>query len=261
MNDLFPIVHEDSDLLVINKPADLVCHPTKSGPLSSLISRVRLYLGEAIQPHLINRLDRETSGLVIVAKNPAAALDLRRLWEAGAVCKRYLAIVHGQLAVITGVIDAPLGRDETSIVAIKNTVRLDGSTACTEYEVLKTWQREGRDFSLLSVRPRTGRKHQIRIHLAHLGHPIVGDKLYGGDETCYLNLVNSCLSEVQRVTLLLPNHALHAESIGFFWREREVTFRAEPDSSFTSFAETAHGQQLHVSNRDLWGDVTGLGLV
>src|SRR4051794_39694357 len=80
MHDLFEIVHEDGDLLVINKPADLVCHPTKGDEYSSLISRIRLYLGPA-EAHLINRLDRETSGLVLVAKNGGAALELRRLWE------------------------------------------------------------------------------------------------------------------------------------------------------------------------------------
>jgi 23S rRNA-/tRNA-specific pseudouridylate synthase len=83
MKELFEIVHEDDDLLVLNKPADLVCHPTKGDRYSSLISRVRLHLGDDIRPHLINRLDRETSGLVIVARNETAALELRRLWEGG----------------------------------------------------------------------------------------------------------------------------------------------------------------------------------
>jgi len=131
MNKLFEVIHEDAELLVINKPADLVCHPTKGDEYSSLISRVRLHLGAGAQPHLINRLDRETSGVVLVAKLPDAALELRRLWEGGAVRKQYLAIVHGHVVTQTGNIDAPLGRDEQSPVAIKDCVRADGSPART----------------------------------------------------------------------------------------------------------------------------------
>jgi 23S rRNA-/tRNA-specific pseudouridylate synthase len=98
MKKLFDVVHEDDDLLVVNKPADLVCHPTKGDAWSSLISRVRLHLGADSQPQLINRLDRETSGLVLVARTETAARELRRLWEARDVTKDYLAIVHGRVA-------------------------------------------------------------------------------------------------------------------------------------------------------------------
>src|SRR3954465_5441140 len=95
---LFDVIAEDDDLLVINKPAGLVCHPTKGDVYSSLISRVRLYLGEGSNPQLINRLARETSGVILVAKNSQAALEVRRIWENRAVEKEYLAIVHGAVA-------------------------------------------------------------------------------------------------------------------------------------------------------------------
>ena len=238
MKKLFDIVHEDAELLVVNKPADLVCHPTKGDEYSSLISRVRLHLGPDIQPQLINRLDRETSGLVFVAKDAVTALELRRIWEAGAVTKRYLAIVHGHVTAASGIIDAPLGRDESSPVAIKNTVRADGAASRTEFERLQIFSGDGRKFSFLAVHPMNGRKHQIRIHLAHLGHPIVGDKLYGGDEQCYLALVESRLTEAQRAFLILPNHALHAQTVTFNWRGAERRFQVEPEPWFQDFLVT-----------------------
>ncbi len=100
-------VHKDGDLLVVNKPAGLVCHPTKGGPASSLIGRLRLYLGGAARPQLIHRLDRETSGLVVVALTAPTARDLRQIWETRRVRKTYLAIVHGVPPAAAGEVDAP----------------------------------------------------------------------------------------------------------------------------------------------------------
>ena len=238
---LFAILHEDADLLVLNKPADLVCHPTKGDEYSSLISRVRLHLGAAATPHLVNRLDRETSGVTVVAKTAPAAGELGRLWESRAVEKEYLAIVHGHVREDAGVIDAPLGKDQRSRVAIKDCVRPDGAPALTEFIVERRFSRPAilnapsAPFSLLRLLPRTGRKHQLRIHLAHLGHPIVGDKLYGGDEDLYLASVERRLTEDQRRKLVLPQHALHAGAVRFTWRGRPLEFHAEPESWFTSF--------------------------
>jgi pseudouridine synthase, RluA family len=238
VQNLFEIIYEDSQLLAINKPAGLVCHPTKTDEYSSLISRVRLYLGKDSHPQLVNRLDRETSGVTIVAKSAVAARQLRRIWESREVEKEYLAIVHAHVQQEHGTIDAPLGKDESSKVAVKDCVRADGVAALTEFWVEKRFQRAEfpqRSFSLVRIRLHTGRKHQIRIHLAHIGHPIVGDKLYGGDEDLYLALVEGRLTDEQWQKLILRNQALHANQVRFDWNGNEKAFGAKPEKVFNEF--------------------------
>ena len=252
MEPLFEIIHEDDELLVINKPAGLVCHPTKGDAYSSLIGRVRLHLGDGARPHMINRLDRETSGLVLVAKNPGAALEIYNIWERRLVRKHYLAIVNGHVRESAGTIDAPLGRDERSPVAIKDKVCENGNAASTAFVVLRRFARDGRDFSLLQVEPLTGRKHQIRIHLAHRGHPIVGDKLYGGDEGLYLAFVQGKLTEAQRERLILANHALHAHTVRFTWRGEERYFQASPECWFSDFLVESRQFSEDLANRQVW---------
>jgi 23S rRNA pseudouridine1911/1915/1917 synthase len=227
------IVFEDDRLLVLNKPAGLVCHPTKGDEYSSLVGRVRIHLGPDY--HLINRLDRETSGLVVIGKDDRVARNLRRAWESGGVKKTYLAIVHSWPALERDTINAPLGRDLDSHVAIKDRVRPDGLVAATSYTVLRKFERAEGKFSLLEVQPASGRKHQIRIHLAHIGHSIVGDKIYGSDEMLYIDFIADRLTDEQRSRLILPFHALHAQRIEFPVGPERLAFEAPAEEWFTNF--------------------------
>ncbi len=234
MVSLFEILHEDADLLVLRKPAGLVCHPTKGDVYSSLVSRVRIHLG--FEPHMIHRLDRETGGVMVFAKTDEAGAELRALWAAGLVTKEYIALVRGRMPLGDGAMDAPLGREVTSAVAIKDCVRPDGSSARTRWRCERHIEREEGVYSRVRVWLDTGRKHQIRIHLAHLGYPIVGDKLYGGDERIYLEFVVGRLTEAQQRFLHVPYHALHAERLWFPWKGGEAGFVAAPEPWFMDFA-------------------------
>ena len=229
------VLHEDEDLLVVDKPARLVCHPSKDGPASSLIGRTRLHLGSE-EGRLVNRLDRETSGAVVIARNREVASALGRAFARGAVTKRYLAIVHGHVDDETEV-SAPLGRDESSPVAIKDCVRADGAPALTRVRVLRHLTSDAAGpLSLVDVQPASGRKHQIRINLAHVGPPIVGDKIYGGDERRYLRFIAGELSDDDRRALVVGDHLLHALDIGFEWRGAVREWRAPVPERFHQFA-------------------------
>ena len=199
--------------------------------MSSLIGRVRLHLNNS-EGRLVNRLDRETSGIVLVAKGATVARELGNLLaQSEAVEKKYWAIVHGHVRDSQVVIDAPLGRDERSQVAIKDCVREDGSAARTTVDVLQRLERDGEPVTWVDVTPATGRKHQIRIHLAHIGHPIVGDKIYGRDELIYLRFVTNTMTDADRRALVIEHHALHARSLAFEWRSRTWIFEAPLRSS------------------------------
>lgn len=232
------VLHEDERILVVHKPAGLVCHPTKGDVYSSLISRVRLHLGaDAEAPQMVHRLDRETSGVMMFAKSREVAGELRELWESGFVGKEYLAIVHGHVSADEGTLDFPLGPHLSSVVAIQDQVRDDGRPAQTRFFVVRRWIWDGRPFSLVRVWPDTGRKHQIRIHMAHIGHSIVGDKLYGFDADLYLALVQGRLTDEEREVLILPNHALHAGRLWMPWEGEECEFVSGVEAHFQALMD------------------------
>lgn len=171
------IVYEDEDLLVLNKPAGVAMHP-KSGDASapSLAAMLTNYLGEGSVPHFVSRLDKGTSGLLIAAKSGYVHDRLRRALHSSELRREYRAVAVGQVTPPRGVINAPIGRADGSI--IRRCVREDGLVSRTEYEVLQTTER----FTLLRLRPETGRTHQLRVHMAYFGHPLAGDWLYGTED-------------------------------------------------------------------------------
>jgi 23S rRNA pseudouridine1911/1915/1917 synthase len=172
------VVYEDDDLLVVDKPAGMVVHPAyghREGTLvNALLARYPgLAVGDAGRPGIVHRLDRDTSGLIVVAKTEIALKHLRRQFKSRGVQKTYLALVHGRPPASEGIIEAPVGRDPRQ--RKRMAVVPGGRAARTRYRLLE----ELGNYSLLSVWLETGRTHQIRVHLAWLGVPVAGDKVYG----------------------------------------------------------------------------------
>ncbi|QOY34188.1 RluA family pseudouridine synthase [Anaerobacillus isosaccharinicus] len=203
------IIYEDEHLLVINKPANLPTIPSIYHPDRSLANAVLFHYDKNNIPytfHAVNRLDRDTSGLLIVAKHRYAHDLMTKEQKAGKVKRTYIAIVHGQMEELSGVINAPIGRKEESI--IEREVRSDGQQAITNFKVIKRLEEE----TVTELCLETGRTHQIRVHLAYLGHPLLGDDLYGGQ-----------LTKIDR-------QALHSFQLQFFHPllEKEMNFSIEP---------------------------------
>ncbi|MGA2604648.1 MAG: RluA family pseudouridine synthase [Verrucomicrobiia bacterium] len=228
------VIFEDDDVLVVDKPGAMVCHSAQRPEYGSLADWLRDH--GLLTPRMINRLDRETSGLVVVAKNETAAATLGKAVLRRAIEKEYLAICWGELKQDRGVIDQPIAVSQTSVVYTKRVVdTATGKPSRTEFAVDKRL----RGFTVVRLTPRTGRAHQLRVHLAWLGHPIVGDKVYGPDETLYLQFIKDGVTNQMLDKLLLPRHALHAERVSFLHpRTRQpCSFQAPLPEDMQTFIE------------------------
>ncbi|MFC2056590.1 RluA family pseudouridine synthase [Chloroflexota bacterium] len=175
------ILYEDEDLLVIDKPAGLTVHPAPGHPSHTLVNAILSHLsslpdtGDWQRPGIVHRLDKDTSGVMLVAKNNSAHSNLASQFKARSVVKVYQVLVKGRLTPEEGVIEAPVGRDPRHRERMAVVVESRGREARTRYHVIDYLG----DYTLLEVRPETGRTHQIRVHLAAIGYPVVGDKIYG----------------------------------------------------------------------------------
>ncbi|MBL8899336.1 MAG: RluA family pseudouridine synthase [Planctomycetes bacterium] len=213
------VLYEDEWIVALDKPAPLTVHPAGRHQGHTLINllhqRYRRPEDPArdVVPKLAHRLDRETSGLLLVSKDDDVRHLLGEQFEQRRVAKAYLAIVEGSPAADRGEIDLPLAPAQNSAVRLKIAIcaRGEGQSALTHYEVLE----RGRTRSLIAAYPRTGRQHQIRVHLAAIGHPIVGDKIYGADEQLFLRHLAGDLKDEERERLGCSRHALHSWKLRF----------------------------------------------
>ena len=210
------IVAESPGWIVIDKPPLLQVHPSKPSDEATMWHLLRDLLAFEIanggQVSIINRLDRETSGLVLIAKSHEAARHFSMLMENRRISKQYDAIVWGWPEKDDFFVDAPLlrqGIHRPSPIYLKQTVHPEGAAALTSFRVLRRFEREGR-FALVRAFPESGRMHQIRVHLAHAGHAVVGDKIYGPSEQHYLTFIETGWTPALEEALLLRRHALHS---------------------------------------------------
>ncbi|MBC1938640.1 RluA family pseudouridine synthase [Listeria welshimeri] len=205
------VIFEDDFLLIINKPAGMASIPSQYHPRGSVANFVKGHYeaqGLTSAIHIVTRLDRDTSGLMLIAKNRFAHARLSTFLQQGLLKRRYQALTSGILQEEAGAIEAPIGRKEVSIM--ERFVTPEGKYAKTNYEVLKRY----RGFDHVAIQLETGRTHQIRVHFSYIGHPLIGDDMYGGDtsmlqrqalHSCHLHLVHPVTEEYMAFDLALPD--------------------------------------------------------
>ena len=270
----FRTIDETDDYIVVDKPAFLLTHPTKPDQRTTLWKELRELLAFEIanggQVSIVNRLDRETSGLVLVAKTSAAARRFGLLMQEHRLRKEYLAIVSGWPEWETKIVDAPMdrqGKHQPSVIWLKQMIHPAGAPALTELRVEKRFAKSrvgfsslasaepsppsspsgrgsheaagegGTDkFALIHAIPKTGRTHQIRVHLASLGYPVVGDKIYGPNEQLYLEFIETGWTLKLERELLLPRHALHSSKLAI---ENEHEWTSQLPAELARFVDNS----------------------
>jgi 23S rRNA pseudouridine1911/1915/1917 synthase len=224
------IVHEDADLIVINKPAGMVVHPAAGHTSGTLVNAVLAHcpelrgVGEEMRSGIVHRLDKDTSGLILVAKNEAARENLQHQFKSHSVAKVYIALVEGHLAPPLGLVDVAIGRDKQQHKRMAATA--DGRPSRTAFKAIEFFDKGAQPYTLVEVRPQTGRTHQIRVHFAWMKFPIAGDTVYGRRRPKH--------------ALPLRRHFLHAQSLTFRLPSdgREVTFTAPLPSDLAAILES-----------------------
>ena len=201
------IIYEDNDIIVINKPVGMVVHPAAGNPTGKLVNALLYHCGASlsgvggvVRPGIVHRIDKDTSGLLVVAKNDEAHLHLSAQLKEHHVSRIYTAIAVGNFREESGTVDAPIGRhpvDRKKMAVIHNS-ELRSRDAVTHWSVLARGEADGNSFTLLRCQLETGRTHQIRVHMASVGHPLLGDAVYGGANTRFeakhrASIVGQCL--------------------------------------------------------------------
>lgn len=224
------IIYEDDDVAVVNKPQGMVVHPSAGHQSGTLVNALMYHMTSlsaingVIRPGIVHRIDKDTSGLLMIAKNDTAHEFLAAQLKDHSSKRRYIAIVHGNLLNDRGVIEAPIGRNPKD--RKRQAVIAGGKSAVTRFEVLERFG----DFTLVALTLETGRTHQIRVHMAYIGHPVAGDPLYGPKK------------------VLKPNHGqfLHAEVLGFEHpsSHENLVFEVRPPELFETTLDTLRSANL-----------------
>lgn len=215
------ILYEDDQVIVVNKPVGMVVHPAPGSPDGTLVNALIYHCGASLQgiggvkrPGIVHRLDRDTSGVMVAAKTELAHKHLSAQFadhgRTGPLHRAYIAFVWGSTETGKGMIEAPLGRDQNN--RLKQTVRKDGREAITHYAVEARFGAEGWDITRIQCQLETGRTHQIRVHMAYIGHPLVADNVYASG---YATKVNRLPPDVGTPLIALGRQALHAAELGF----------------------------------------------
>jgi 23S rRNA pseudouridine1911/1915/1917 synthase len=238
----FQIIDESEDWIVVNKPAPLIVHPTNDKPEPTLLGGLEQLLAYEIQNGaslgIVTRLDRETSGVVLVSKNKPAARELGWIFERRQAKKHYVAIVHGWPESETWDCSLPLrraGELGPAEIWVRQVVDPGGRQCRTRFQVEKRFERDGRRFARIRCLPETGRMHQIRVHLAASGFPIVGDKIYSGDGSEYLEWMATGWTPGLQQRLLLARHALHAVGLEIVWNGAPLRWEAQLPGDMVRF--------------------------
>jgi len=239
------ILYEDEDLIVIDKPVGMVVHPAPGSPNGTLVNALIYHCGPSLvgiggvkRPGIVHRLDRDTSGVMVAAKNEATLKGLAAQFadhgRTGPLHRAYTAFAWGTTQSARGTIDAPLGRDQNN--RLKQQVRRDGREAITHYRTEQRFGAEGWTISRLTCQLETGRTHQIRVHMTHIGHPLVADPVYAPG---YATKVNRLPQDLAQIINGLGRQALHAAELGFEHpgTHEEMRFAAPLPPDLAAFEE------------------------